>query len=51
MKTEKLTMKIFFKKIIFANVSTNARAPSKLDDVTSAVELTFTYSVTWEKTE
>lgn len=40
-----------FKKIIFANVSTNARAPSKLDDVTSAVELTFTYSVTWEKTE
>jgi len=38
-------------KIIFANVSTNARAPSKLDDVTSAVELTFTYSVTWEKTE
>lgn len=37
-------------KIIFANVSTNSRAPSKLDDLTTSVELTFTYSVVWEKT-
>lgn len=36
-------------RIIYANVSTKERAPSKLDDVTAPVELTFTYSVYWEK--
>jgi transmembrane 9 superfamily protein 1 len=43
-------MKRYFlnKQIIFANVSTKERAPSKLDDVTAPIELTFTYSVTWE---
>lgn len=41
----------FISKIIYANVSTKERAPSKLDDVTAPVELTFTYSVYWEKTK
>lgn len=38
-------------RIIFANVSTKDRAPSNLDLLTAPVDLTFTYSVTWQKTD
>lgn len=38
-------------RIIFANVSTKERAPTKLDNVNAPVELTFTYGVVWEKTD
>ena len=38
-------------QIIFANVSTKERAPSKLDGIMAPIELTFTYSVTWEQTK
>lgn len=36
-------------QIIFANVSTKERAPSKLDGLMPPAEITFTYSVTWEQ--
>lgn len=38
-------------RIIYANVSTKDRAPSNLHDLSAPVELTFTYSATWRKTE
>lgn len=37
-------------RIIFANVSTKDRAPSNLDSLKAPVDLTFTYSVTWQET-
>ena len=45
-----IIFEIFLQKIIFANVSTKERAPSKLDGLMPPVDLTFTYSVTWEQT-
>jgi len=38
-------------RIIYANVSTKDRAPTQIDDITTAVELSFTYSVIWQKSE
>jgi len=37
-------------RIIHANISTKDRAPSKLDNLENPVDLTFTYSVFWQKT-
>ena len=37
-------------RIIFANVSTRQRAPTKLDGLTAPVELTFTYGISWQET-
>ena len=44
-------MSIVMLQIIFANVTNQEKTPITLEGVSAPLEVTFTYSVKWHKTE